>query len=261
MKQLLKTRTPFLFVRKSYMTLLETLVAMSLLSIVLVFVFGFFRELSHLTQAMDGAQKESFQMRYVESRLNYLFERLVNENETTKRLFLFYTEPANREFSHSTSLIFTYNNEVRQEPTFSGDVLGRLYVDLNHNLCLATWPLHIPEPHQYLHNEILIPHVTQLSFSFYAAPRSINGKKDPAFIDPKKQNPAQDQWHKEAWPATYEQMPSIMKILVDVAKNPKDLSSHWQGMKIETQTLTFYFVLPSAKNPIHYPPFETRSLS
>ena len=67
--------------RKSYMTLLETLIALSLLSVMLVFVFGFFRELSELSRVTEKAQKESFQMRYLETRLGFIFERVVNEKK------------------------------------------------------------------------------------------------------------------------------------------------------------------------------------
>ncbi len=90
----------FYYQRKSYMTLLETLIAVSLLSILLVFVFSFFRELSNITQMTEQAQKESFQMRYLESRLGFIFERIVNENATARKFF-FYTQPVNRIFSLS----------------------------------------------------------------------------------------------------------------------------------------------------------------
>jgi len=67
------------------MTLLETLIAISLLSIILVFVFSFFRELSQLSRLTEQAQKESFQMRYLESRLGFIFERVVNENKKDRK--------------------------------------------------------------------------------------------------------------------------------------------------------------------------------
>ena len=85
--------SPFRMVRKVYMTLLETLIAVSLLSVMLVFVFGIFRELSEVNRLTDLEQKKSFQMRYLESRLNFIFERIVNENEPKKGLFSFTRSP------------------------------------------------------------------------------------------------------------------------------------------------------------------------
>ena len=81
--------------RKAHMTLLETLIAISLLSMLLVFVFGFFRELSEINRMTEQSQKQSFRMRYLESRLGFIFERVVNENESSRKFF-FYTQPAGK---------------------------------------------------------------------------------------------------------------------------------------------------------------------
>ena len=247
----------FYRLRRAYMTLLETLVAVSLLSIVLVFVFGFFRELAELTRMTDQVQKESFQMRYLESRLSYLFERIVNENAGSTRSFFFYTQPPVRDRWLATSLILTFNNEVRLDPNYSGDVLGRLYVDPDHNLRLAIWPLHIEEPHEYLQEELLLENVADVNYSFYVAPERIQNNKEihsGKVIDPEKKMPEKDKWHENEWAITYEQMPSILKLVVEVADNPKDLESYHPGMRIDSTPLTFHFVLPSSKNPVHYPP-------
>lgn len=248
-----------LHVRKTYMTLLETLIAMTILSILLVFVFGFFRELSHLTHLSDQSQKESFQMRYLESRLNYIFERIVNEKQDDKnktRTFFFYTEPANKGFSKHPSLIFTFNNEIRKDPMFSGDVLGRLYVDNDHQFRLAIWPLHVEQPQQFMQEEILFHNVMNIKYCFYCGPERISNDKDITSgkkIDPEKKTPERDKWHEEGnWEITYNEMPSIIKIIVEVAKKPEDLKE--SQARIDTKEMVFHFVLPSSKNPIYYPP-------
>jgi hypothetical protein len=241
--------------RKAHMTLLETLIAISLLSILLVFVFGFFRELSELTRMTEKSQKESFQMRYLESRLGFIFERVVNENDT-KRKFFFYTQSPNRNFSSSPSLVLTFNNEVRLDPTFSGDVLGKLYVDKDGRLCLAIWPLHVADPYQYLQEEVLMDHVVNVRYSFYTAPERIKDAKEIVAgekIDAEKKTPEKDKWHDD-WLITYHQMPSIMKIMIEVPKNPEDFQSSHSGRNIETRQLTYHFVLPSSKNYVYYPP-------
>lgn|GEM_PF-1421797 len=237
--------------RKSYMTLLETLIAMSLLSMLLVFVFGFFRELSELTRVTEQAQKKSFQMRYLESRLGFIFERLVNEKATARKFF-FYTEPPNRHFSPLPSLVLTFNNEVRLDPHFSSDVLGRLYVDMEGRLCLALWPLHLPKPFEHFQEEVLMDHVVNLSYSFYAPPEPLvdpnqvmTGKK----IDSEKISPEKDQWHEE-WLLSYNQMPSIMKMVIEIAKTGGEHPGSDRG----TYTMVLHFVLPSSKNYIYYPP-------
>ena len=240
--------------RKVHMTLLETLIAMSLLSVLLVFVFGFFRELSEITRLNEQAQKQSFQMRYLESRLEFIFERVVNEKETSRKLF-FYTQPAHRGLSLTPSLILTFYNEVRLDPYFSGDVLGRLYVDEEKRLCLATWPLHVLDPFKHLQEEVLLENVIDVRYSFYAAPERIKDRNEIVShaIDPEKKTPGKNQWHPE-WLITYNQMPSIVEIIVKVAQDAHSTSE--QSNKDKVKEYLFQFVLPSSKNYIHYPPGE-----
>ena len=237
------------------MTLLETLIAMSLLSMLLVFVFGIFRELSEVNRLVEKSQKESFHMRYLETRLGFIFERLVNE-KASARTFYFYTEPPNRDFTQSTSLIFTFNNDIRFNPALSGDVLGRLYVNSKHELSLAIWPLHVSQPHSYLEEEILFPHVVKVNYHFYAAPQRIQNEKDIVsgkVIDTEKKNPEKDLWHDEEWFMSYKQMPSILKIVLTVAENPQDFKEMRGESIVNTKEIVLKFVLPSSKNPIQYP--------
>lgn len=241
------------------MTLLETLIAVSLLSMLLVFVFGFFRELSEITRMTEESQKQSFQMRYLETRLGFIFERVVNENESSRKFF-FYTQPTNRNFSSTPSLVLTFYNEVRLDPTFSGDVLGRLYVDLDKRLCLAIWPLHVSEPHQYLQEEVLMENVIDVKYSFYAAPERVkdeNQIESGEKIDPEKKTPEKDKWHDNEWFISYKQMPSIMKMVIKVAKDPHARSD--KKDKEKAKKYIFHFVLPSSKNYVYYPPGELSS--
>lgn len=241
--------------RKSFMTLLETLIAISLLSILLVFVFGFFRELAEITRLTEHSQKQSFQMRYLESRLGFIFERVVNENESSRNFF-FYMQPPNRNISSSPSLILTFYNDVRLDPSFSGDVLGRLYVDGDKRLCLAMWPLHVSDPHQYLQQEVLMDHVIDVSYSFYAPPERVKDGKEIVSgekIDSEKKMPERDHWHEE-WFLTYDQMPSIIKMTINIEDHFEKKKEASDKDNVKKHVL--YFVLPSSQNYVYYPPGE-----
>lgn len=246
---------PLIRKRKAYMTLLEALIAISLLSMLLVFVFGFFREMSVITRATDHSQKQSFQMRYVESRLGFIFERIVNENEKSRNFF-FYTQPPAPPLFLTTSLIVTFNNEVRLDPTFSGDVLARLYVDAEKRLRLAIWPLHVSDPYQHLQEEILMENVVDIIYSFYSAPEKKIDKHDivnEENIDPEKKSPPKNQWLPE-WYITYDQMPSMMTMTITVeADAGPSLEKNKEKEKEKIKTYIFHFVLPSSKNYVHYP--------
>ncbi len=249
--------------RKRHLTLLETLIAVSLVSVLLTIVFGFFRELSEINRMTEVQQKESFQMRYVETRLNYLFQRIVNENESVregmqafKRRFYFYTQAPDKGISESTSLIFSFNNGARSNPAFSDDLLARLYVDDKHRLCLAMWPIYSDKPHQEMQREILLENVASIQYQFYAAPeRHLNdGAISPDKVDTENKNPEKDRWHAQEWMKSYQQMPSIVKLTVKIANKPDDLKTRSIGAEIPSRDITFAFVLPSSINYIYYPP-------
>lgn len=267
--------------RRLFVTLLETLIAAGLLSLLLVIIFGFFRELSIMSTATEIQQKESFKQRYLETRLGYIFERVVNERDNA-RTFFFYTQPPTGEFSSSTSLIFTFNNGVRFDPMFSGDVLARLYVDKTNgfgreatgNLVLAMWPLHVDEPQEYMKKEVLLENVSEMTFEFYAAPEPQRSAEDPTArapfvgtnttskqtvtkqqINPSAENEVpleRDSWHDNQWLISYNEMPSIIKITINTLTPPNVLEKS-DGNKSKSKDLFFTFVLPSSKNPITYP--------
>lgn len=243
-------RRKFHQLRRVYMTLLETLIAVSLLSIVLVFVFGFFHELSEITRLTEISQKQSFQMRYLESRLGFIVERIVNDNETSRKFF-FYTEPPN-DASSFPSLILTFDNGVRQDPSFSGDVLGRLYIDDENNLRLAIWPLQGEDPHQFFQEEVLLENVMDIRYSFYAAPKKVKDKNEihsGENIDPEKKTPKKGEWD-DKWFVTYDQMPGLMSIFVKVKVKP---SAKREKKEIDEVGYFFQFVLPSNTNYVSYP--------
>ena len=267
--------------RRLFVTLLETLIAAGLLALLLVIIFGFFRELSIMSTATEIQQKESFKQRYLETRLAYIFERIVNERDNA-RTFFFYTQPPNGEFSSFTSLIFTFNNGIRFDPMFSGDVLARLYVDkasgfgreATGNLVLAMWPLHVDNPEQYMKKEVLLENVSKIRFEFYAAPAPQSNNEDPINRTPfvgnntaakqpltKQQiNPNADNeialqrgsWHDNQWFFSYNEMPSIIKIWIKTSNPPNVLEKGNYKTK-KDKKLFFSFVLPSSKNPVTYP--------
>lgn len=236
----------FLIKQRRHFTILETLIAMTLLCVFLVMIFGFFRELTTITRMTEVRQDEAFKTRYVESRLAFAFERIVNENDTN-RVFYFFIEQPKGSYTRFPSLVFTFDNEVRIDPQYSGDILARLFVDKDNQLCLVTWPLRLESPYEHMQKEVLLQDVEDINFELYASPSkdSKNLAVTTTTVDPAKTEPERDLWHRNEWHNTYKQMPSIVKITLDV----KDEKS-----KGPVKVINFAFVLPSSKNPIFYPP-------
>lgn len=214
------------------MTLLETLIAMSLLVGLLVIIFGLFRDLSYIQDQDQRDYKQSFYDGYIELRLNDVFSHLMNENiRTTKaRPFRFYTEQ-NGNLSTSPSLVFKYNNGVRIDPLFSSDVLGRLYVDNDQNeLRLVSWPLHTTTPSENMFNEILLKDVEKMDLEFLSVGVENGTTTTQANIDKR------GQWL-SSWEKSYGEMPIIMKIKLT--------------MKNDLPEKNYIFVLPTSRYAIN----------
>lgn len=157
---------------KRYFTLLEVLIGMTLAIVLLSTLSYFYQQVEWLNTEAERAQKESFQMRYVENRLAKIMPQTFSEREM-KKYFYFYTSQAEG-LLKSPSLLFTYYNGVKLDSPFSNEVLGRLYLDeQKKQLCMATWP----SPKRWklgeappMSKEVLMENVESLAFEFYVAP-------------------------------------------------------------------------------------------
>lgn len=247
----MKTRARNFFrCSKRYITILESMIALFLLSILLVIVFGFFHELSVLNQESKKVIKERFKKQYVESRLAFIFSHITNENSSDRIFYFFSTKDGASPFP---SLLFTYDNDPSSDPRVGGDVLARLFVDHQNRLCLAIWPLEkkengqtvsIDELQSHMKIEYLLEDVEEIKFAFLSSP----------FVDDKQTNqpdpskmPPKGGWHLE-WNKEYKQMPVIVKLEIS---HPQQHGSD-QGKIKRTEKEVFAFVLPSSKNPINF---------
>ena len=228
---------------RRFMTLLEMLVAMTILAVVLTLVFGFYRELGLLNTQMEKTQQQSFHERYLELRLIYLFSHLVDEKTKKKKTpeFYFQSAPPEQGVSAFPSLIFSYDNGARLDPAFSSYVLARLYVDDKQRLCIATWPLPVSKENVPMQKEILMENITAIAFQFFSSQKTPEkASTQPNNVDPKKETPPQG-WQ-DTWRASYESMPAILKIVFKIQDPPNDF--------------TFAMPLPVMTDIIQYPAAE-----
>jgi type II secretory pathway component PulJ len=257
--------------RKNYFTLVETMIALFLTSMVLTLIFSFFREISVIGQETEKKQQETFHQRYIDSRLNAVFQRLVQPEKSSplKAYSHFYIDPALGSISSSPSLIFSFNNGVKLDPDYSGYVIARLYLDHDNQLCLVTWPLNKNiQPNEKMTKEILMTQVESLKFKLYSAPAIRQNTTDiappdtgpairqnttdiaPPDTGPRNEKPLTNKWYEQEWPATFEKIPSLLKIILKMKSEKKDKKEK------EQDDFVLSFVLPSNVDPIHYPPSD-----
>lgn len=169
-------------VRRSYITLLEVLIALGLTMLLLSTLTFFYQQMSFVNTRMDVIQDKTFHELFVHTRFSKIFPTLIGEKPTrdskAKRGdFYFFTSPNQGSlFKPGTqNLIFTYNNGVNLNKSLSNDALGRLYVSPQNQLILATWPAPSRwasegEVTPTLKKEILMDNVENIAFEFYVAP-------------------------------------------------------------------------------------------
>lgn len=212
--------------------------AFSILSGVLALLFSFFWQLQKGTQLNEVENQRLSQERYVESRLFFLFSRVLNENKSSQaKQFRFHTLSRQPGFSASSILFFTVDHGVRLPPTFSGPVLVGLYVDECKNFCVTIWPIHTRLEEvfeQSSYREILLTGVDALDFSFFAAPI-----KDPSISSLDKSELLYGGWNTGKWLLSFEGMPSIVRIQL------------WYDRDREIE---WTFVLPTSQSYIYYSP-------
>lgn len=236
--------------QKRSMTLVEVLIAFFILSILLTIVFGFFYELAKIDQFTRFQEEKTFQRRYLEFRLTHLFSHLVNDSDNNKRDFVFYAEPAEG-MSKSNSLVFTYNNGARLDPTYAGDVISRLYINEKKQLCLLTWPIKIKDQDPYygdMFKEVLCENVERMNFDFFAGPG--NNNNNPIGL-------VRNRWQ-EDWQDGYKEMPVLMKIKLQLTKELSPLEKQEEKKSLsssEQEQFAFMFQLPvseGSKNFIYF---------
>lgn len=184
------------------MTFLEVLIAMGLTMVLLTSLTFFYRQVSDINSRAEKLEKLAFEQSYIEMRLARIFSQaIVPDNKN----FFFYTGDNNH-------LILSFKNGIHFDKKMTNDVLGRLYLDKNHNLCLALWP----SPDRWkegdkesieMKKEILLCDVESLSYEFYVPPERDRSRiaKIILNIEPK------GAWHKE-WSRDYKQLPAMIRI-------------------------------------------------
>jgi hypothetical protein len=170
--------------RKNFQTLIEVIIAMALAVMVLSALTFFYQQVDSLNTQMDKIQREIFQMRYLENRLIDIFSQVCSKDK--QKNFYFFSSPDNALFKPGTSsLTFCFDNGISLDKPFSGEVLGRFFLNSANQLILAMWPTpnswdqHIAPS---MKKEILLENVEDLSFEFFIAPekKRVDDEKKPS---------------------------------------------------------------------------------
>ena len=151
--------------------------------------------------------------------------------------YCFYAVKGESSEEVGTSLIFTYDAGVEQDPRFSNINIGKLYLDRDNNLILASWP--DPKMHKDevppMRKDALFTNVESFSMRFFCCkelPKSSDSLKPP------ERGTWTDVWDKE-----FKMQPQLVEISIKVGS---DLDGD------AAKTLVFACVIPRGFPTIEY---------
>lgn len=209
-------------------TLLETMIALALLSVLITFLLGFYWEIESIHSELIKQRRENFRLLYVQNRLKSVLSNtsFASQNQSPlvgKKKYIFFVSQDSTSAFKENSLVLIYNNGVA-DPAFSQDILGRLYLDREGRFCLARWPqpkMWMAQGHQLefspINREVLMENVETLTFEFYMPP---DKTKDHSIVVTKvtqgneETSPYLGAWQKE-WPITHTTIPAMVKVTVE----------------------------------------------
>jgi len=156
----MKNKRPF--------SLVELLIAMSLVTMVLGILFGLFWYKARIVHHLTALKQDAELVRLAHARCQTIFSNIVHGK---KNQHFFFTAS---DHGHP-SLIFTFKNGVDHEQLFSDDVLAKLFLDQDNQLVLVIWPnpekANATEKYS-MRKEILLDHVTECTMEFWKAPEN-----------------------------------------------------------------------------------------
>lgn len=217
--------------RQAYMTMLEVLIAISLLAVLLSALLGFYQQIEKFQQKITQQKQENFRYFYLQYRLGQVLPKILNNfplDKDTKshKLKKFYLYSSNRGNAiKNNSLVFVFDNGIDGNPLFSNRDIGRLYIDKDSNLCLSVWPapIEVDSSNPPMRQEILLDKVSSLSFEFYLPPRP---NKDDKPVDPQHEQyhgkwlPLEDLDKIEYETEDDRELPPILRIIIEKDSNP-----------------------------------------
>ena len=177
--------------KKQALSLLEVVIALALTSVVLLFLFSYFREITVADVEMQKVQEKLFARERVQLRLMQIFSNLTSDEKTS----FFYTETAPEAFG--VRLVFTFENGIDEDEMLSGNVKGVLQLAKNRTLELRTLPL---EGKEVGRSELLMEHVKNFSFKIFDLEKKI--------------------WQ-DAWPEERQASPAMIKIILEKEEKEK----------------------------------------
>lgn len=208
--------------RKSFFTLLELLIALSLTLALLSTLLFFYRIITLSNSSWEKKENEQQLLRYVEARLIYCLSRASVDKNKNEIAIDFHTVESTSPWGQSSlpALLFCFDNGIKRDKKLSNDTLGLLFVDKHGNLTLSFWPAPIqwenePAP-PMRQSELLLTGVKELRFRFFSA---INKEEKTSQADQQQKDIPS---HTSQWLKEWKKLPHI--VYVDITAGEETMT-------------------------------------
>ncbi len=145
--------------RRRSFTLLEVVIALSLTSIALFFLFGYYHQLTVVSLEAEKIQERFSARQRLQTRLMQVFSDFPTGD---KQEGFLYTDTTSEGLN--LSLIFAFNHGIDSDPLLCGQVKAMLFLARDKKLKLRILPL---EGKTEEREEILIEQIDSIAFSFF----------------------------------------------------------------------------------------------
>ncbi|MCC5831946.1 MAG: DUF1494 domain-containing protein [Chlamydiales bacterium] len=174
--------------RKRPIALVEVLITLTLLTLLLSTLFGWYRHLTKQKGELEKIKRPYLEERFVRQRLEQILPK-------AQLPFL----------GEKSAIVFRFDRGITDDPKLSGTVLGRLYHDpARKTLCLGVWPNPVNReailsPSLTL---TLLDQVDQPEFRYYSPPDPFKKPVDPEQVGkPRPKEGWQSEWRYDKLPA------------------------------------------------------------
>lgn len=200
-------------------TLLETLLAASILALIASTAFFWYRKEETSRMRLDTIKARVMEEANADFQLRELFSGVDEDSD-------FFSKESG---SMSSSLVLIFNHGVHQSPYLSGKVLGELYLDADQRLILMVWPHPKQSVREPFLEKVILEGVESLSFDFYYPKPSSD-----LIVDPDKIGIEPKIGWQSFWERRFGKLPALVKL--KIAREGKDY--------------TFVYDLLQVSNPI-----------
>lgn len=146
-----------MFFKKRAFTLIEVIISMSLLTLVITFLFGYFTKISKIEMDIENVKKIVYEKSNFHLRLMNICSQLSSKDKEN------FFAKFEKNFK-TANLFFNFDNGIDPDPNYSDIIKAKIYVDKNSNLILEMFSKDTKT--KQTRKEIIYTNVTSIEYKF-----------------------------------------------------------------------------------------------